>query len=287
MKRALSIIFVLCIILSCIPAAGAAGAAGDPAVSLSKVKAAPGDDISVDIVLSDNPGISTCTFGVEYDSNVLTLNSVRAAAAVGGSFVFEKRGVWFSESDTSYSGTFFTLDFTVAKDAATGVYPVTVVCDDGDISNSAEEDVSFRIIPGSVTVSSGSTYTLTIGGTVTEYAAGETVNISAETFYTANHLYYRFTGWSGDTDVLSDAAQAEASFTMPEKDIVLEKEYLVIGDVNGDGSVNAIDLNLMRRAMVGLYHKTAGMDINKDDNLNSIDLNLFRRMLVGLYAPAK
>ena len=133
----------------------------------------------------------------------------------------------------------------------------------------------------------GSTYTVTIGGTAVEYAAGETVKISAETFYTANHLYYRFTGWSGDTDVLGDATQAEASFTMPEKDIVLEKEYLVIGDVNGDGSVNAIDLNLMRRAMVGLYHKTAGMDINKDDNLNSIDLNLFRRMLVGLYAPAK
>ena len=122
MKRAFSIIFVLCIILSLIPAADAAG---DPAVSLSKVKAAPGDDISVDIVLSDNPGINTCTFGVEYDSNVLTLNSVRAAEAVGGSFVFEKRGVWFSESDTSYSGTFFTLDFTVAKGAATGAVSYT------------------------------------------------------------------------------------------------------------------------------------------------------------------
>ena len=133
----------------------------------------------------------------------------------------------------------------------------------------------------------GATHTLTIGGTATEYAAGETVNISAETFYTANHLYYRFTGWSGDTDVLSDATQAEASFTMPEKDIVLEKEYLIIGDFNGDGDVNAIDLNLMRRALIGLYNKTASMDVNKDDELNAIDLNLFRRMLIGLYAPTK
>ena len=133
----------------------------------------------------------------------------------------------------------------------------------------------------------GATHTLTIGGTATEYAAGETVNISAETFYTANHLYYRFTGWSGDTDVLSDATQAEISFTMPEKDIVLEKEYLIIGDFNGDGDVNAIDLNLMRRALIGLYNKTASMDVNKDDELNAIDLNLFRRMLIGLYAPTK
>ena len=284
MKRALSIIFVLCIILSCIPAAGAAG---DPVISLSKVKAAPGDDISVDIVFSDNPGINTCTFGVEYDSNVLTLNSVRAAEDIGGSFVFEKRGVWFSESDISYSGTFFTLDFTVADGAASGVYPVTVICNEGDISNSAEEDVAFRIISGSVTVSSGSSYTLTIGGTAVEYAAGETVNISAEALYTENHLYYRFAGWSGDTDVLSDAAQAEASFTMPEKDIVLEKNYIVIGDANGDGRINSSDVNLMRRVMVGLYSRTPNMDINYDDRLNSTDVNLIRRMLVGLYAPAK
>ena len=74
---------------------------------------------------------------------------------------------------------------------------------------------------------------------------------------------------------------------MPEKDIVLEKEYLIIGDFNGDGDVNAIDLNLMRRALIGLYNKTASMDVNKDDELNAIDLNLFRRMLIGLYAPTK
>ena len=56
---------------------------------------------------------------------------------------------------------------------------------------------------------------------------------------------------------------------------------------NGDGDVNAIDLNLMRRALIGLYNKTASMDVNKDDELNAIDLNLFRRMLIGLYAPTK
>ena len=43
----------------------------------------------------------------------------------------------------------------------------------------------------------------------------------------------------------------------------------------------------MRRALIGLYNKTASMDVNKDDELNAIDLNLFRRMLIGLYAPTK
>ena len=141
----------------------------------------------------------------------------------------------------------------MAKGAATGVYPVTVICGEGDISNSAEEDVAFRIIPGSVTVASGSSYTLTIGGTATEYAAGETVNISAETFYTANHLYYRFTGWSGDTDVLGDATQAEISFTMPEKDIVLEKEYLIIGDFFFDFYWQRLYFHLKKLALIFIF----------------------------------
>ena len=57
---------------------------------------------------------------------------------------------------------------------------------------------------------------------------------------------------------------------------------------SGDGEVNAIDLNLMRRHLVGLYKaNTSVIDINADDNVNAIDLNLMRRMLVGLYKPEK
>ena len=75
---------MLCIILSLIPAADAAG---DPAVSLSKVKAAPGDDISVDIVLSDNPGINTCTclLYTSYTDEVSDSEPGSAAFSTGGS----------------------------------------------------------------------------------------------------------------------------------------------------------------------------------------------------------
>ena len=75
---------------------------------------------------------------------------------------------------------------------------------------------------------------------------------------------------------------------MPKRDLTLESEYIVVGDASGDGEVNAIDLNLMRRHLVGLYKaNTSVIDINADDNVNAIDLNLMRRMLVGLYKPEK
>ena len=72
---------------------------------------------------------------------------------------------------------------------------------------------------------------------------------------------------------------------MPAKDVTLTSNYIIIGDANEDGEVNAIDLNLFRRMLVGLYGKKDCMNINNDEDLNAIDLNLFRRMLVGLYTP--
>ncbi len=39
--------------------------------------------------------------------------------------------------------------------------------------------------------------------------------------------------------------------------------------------------------MIGLYPRNDSVDINYDDNMNSIDLNLMRRMMIGLYIPTK
>ena len=137
-------------------------------------------------------------------------------------------------------------------------------------------------------VTSGETtkYTVTVDGVETEYEVGATVSLNKE-FYRDKGLSYRFDAWSGDTDVLADATVGVTEFTMPAKNVTLNSSYIIIGDANGDGSVNAIDVNLMRRMLVGLYGKNYCMDINGDDNLNAIDVNLFRRMLVGLYTPEK
>ena len=127
-------------------------------------------------------------------------------------------------------------------------------------------------------------YTATIDGVATEYEVGATVSLN-KPFYREGICAYRFVTWSGDTDVLADATAGVTEFTMPAKDVTLTSAYMIIGDANEDGEVNAIDLNLFRRMLVGLYGKKECMNINNDEDLNAIDLNLFRRMLVGLYAP--
>ncbi|MGN1082764.1 MAG: dockerin type I domain-containing protein, partial [Candidatus Avispirillum sp.] len=57
----------------------------------------------------------------------------------------------------------------------------------------------------------------------------------------------------------------------------------ILGDVNGDGKINGIDLNYLKRALSGSYNINAAMDINGDGKVNGTDVNLFKRFLAGSY----
>ncbi|MGM9635629.1 MAG: dockerin type I domain-containing protein [Candidatus Avispirillum sp.] len=130
------------------------------------------------------------------------------------------------------------------------------------------------------------TYTVTIDGVATEYAAGETVSLSKE-FYVEEGKGYRFAGWSGDTDVLEDASIGVTSFTMPARSITLTSSYVVVGDANSDGKINGTDINFMKRIIAGTYSTSLSMDINGDGSWNGTDANLLKRILSGAYTPAK
>ena len=284
MKKALACL--VCAVLAALSLPLFAAAAGEAVINVSSVSAHAGEAVDVTVDFSGNPGINTCTFSVEYDEAALTLDSVSASEAIGGTFVYVSRGVWFAESDTAYNGTFFTLHFTVKDSVAPGSYPVSISYAEGDISNANEADVNFDISAGGVTVVSAGKYTLTMDGVAGEYFAGETVSLNAE-FYTDGQNGYRFAYWSGDTDVLADTSASEISFTMPEKDITLTKNYIMVGDANGDGRVNGTDTNYMKRALTGDLTGTSAMDINLDERWNGTDANLLKRILVGSYVPEK
>ena len=128
-------------------------------------------------------------------------------------------------------------------------------------------------------------YKLTLDGVTFEYSSGETVTLKAE-FYTDGQYGYRFAYWSGDTDVISiDTTAAEITFTMPDNDITLTKNYVMIGDANGDGRINGTDTNYMKRTVTGDLMGTSSLDINLDGRWNGTDANILKRILVGSYVP--
>lgn len=135
-------------------------------------------------------------------------------------------------------------------------------------------------------LSDTSAYTVTVDGVATQYNVGDTVELN-KAFYVEDDLGHRFISWDGDTDVLADVTAGVTSFVMPAKDVVLNSKYVVVGDLNGDGNINAIDSNIMKKINAGAADEVAAADINKDGNINAIDASLMLKILLGSYIPEK
>ena len=73
---------------------------------------------------------------------------------------------------------------------------------------------------------------------------------------------------------------ASDTFNVKIAEVVIDH---IIGDANGDGNVNGIDINYMKRALSGTFEKNIAMDINGDGKVNGTDINLLKRYLVGSY----
>ncbi len=148
-KRILSIVLALLFVLSLLPTAYATGT---PTITVESATAAPGDQITLDVSISNNPGINTFSLGFEYDTTRLSLTGVTKAAALGGQFAYSKKAVWLNSEDTTYNGSILKLSFTVLASAADGDASVAVTYSAGDIANYNEDDVNFSLVAGKVTV---------------------------------------------------------------------------------------------------------------------------------------
>lgn len=127
-------------------------ATDEPIISVSSASAMPGDVIQLPVEISGNPGINTFSLGFEIDSDKLQLLEVKKAAELGGQFVYKKKAVWLSDSDTLYNGQLLILKLKVIDQATDGISQVKITYAPGDIANYQEQDVYFSVEPGFVFV---------------------------------------------------------------------------------------------------------------------------------------
>lgn len=87
-----------------------------------------------------------------------------------------------------------------------------------------------------------------------------------------------------NTEVSTDIAETAGS-----KSTSNNKTYTIIklGDANGDGESDAIDLLLIKRSLLGTYklndNNTVSLDLNKDGSVDAIDLLLQKRHLLKTF----
>lgn len=134
----------------------------EPTITVSSATVNAGDEFELVVAFENNPGINTFALGFDYDKTKLTLTNVELNENLGGSFAYKERAVWLNNKDIKYNGEVLTLKFKVLDSAKGGETKVKVTYSSGDISNYNEEDVSFKVEPGTVSIGSNEVQTSVI-----------------------------------------------------------------------------------------------------------------------------
>ena len=175
MKKVLSIIVAMIMVLSVIPLSAAA----TPTITVSSASAEKGATVSLNVSISNNPGINTFSLGFDYDTSRLSLTNVAKSEGLPGQFQYSRKAVWLNSSDTTYNGVILVLTFKVLDNAPSGDASVAVTYSTGDISNYNEDDVDFTLVSGKVSIGGGSVAqgTITVSS-VSSAAPSSEVNVN-------------------------------------------------------------------------------------------------------------
>lgn len=166
MKRAKTFIaLILCFVLTA-ACSVCAFAAGSPVITLSNVSANPGESVTVDIKISNNPGIMAMAFCVTYDSGIFEYTDyTRGYPSSCTVKDHPDKGhvavVCDESSDKATDGTIISLSFKIKDNASAGKFSVAMANINrnkygyklnNSFSNSNQQYVVPTVTNGSITV---------------------------------------------------------------------------------------------------------------------------------------
>ena len=161
MKRCLSILLAMIMVL--MPATAALAVEGDASalnLVIGTTTAKAGDTVELTVEITNNPGIYYLGMYFDYDTEALTLQSVRNESDL--TYVGGKQHIWYANGiDNSYGdGTLATLTFVVNEGAADGDYEIGILTDWAECYNADEDDVSITFGKGVIKVCSHASTTV-------------------------------------------------------------------------------------------------------------------------------
>lgn len=139
--------------------AGSVIAVADPEFSVTSAQGQIGEDIAVNINISNNPGIISLRLNIQYDSSVLELKEATpknyASTSFGplGNNPFVLSWEDAIHDNTTTNGTIAQLVFTIKEDATVGNTSISITYDPEDVFNQDFHNVHFETIAGVVAVS--------------------------------------------------------------------------------------------------------------------------------------
>ena len=215
-------------------------AVNTPKLVLSSRDAFVGQTLDVTISLENNPGIAIMNFAMKYDSSVLELVKITngtvlnspvhlTSAIQANPYIFNWSDYLAMENNTA-DGVIVTLQFRVLDEAAAGDTEITIT--PYSILNVNLQNVAFTTMNGILNIQSGLRGDVNGDGKVNAIDAA----ILSRVFATG------WESWLESNGILVTNLGADGvAISLANGDICL-------GDVNGDGKINAVDAAILIRA---------------------------------------
>ena len=135
----------------------------DPKLIITSVTAMPGDEVEVSVSLTDNPGIHSISFILDYDLALLSYIGLEDSGFTGWD-VSNYRWTWINDgsvfNNNSYNGEIVKLKFKVLENASEGESFISMSnCQMRNYIMEGDDIATFsifpEIVPGKVTVTTG------------------------------------------------------------------------------------------------------------------------------------
>ena len=131
----------------------------EPTVTVGKGTGAAGSEVELTVDLANSPELYAMCLKLTFDDSALTLTSAKSGDAMAD-FVYTNPSrlqsgsnfVWYANNPASGNGAILKLTFRINSDAASGTYPITMVCDSGNTYDANDNDVELVCVDGSITV---------------------------------------------------------------------------------------------------------------------------------------
>lgn len=166
MKRFLSVL-IAALMLTTLSAFGIS-AEEKPQMTVSTVEANIGQTVTVNVIVSGNPGMCAAALKPVYDKTALELVEMKFNTSLfSGNVKYGVKAVWSASADNVNNGIFLTLTFKVLDNAKIGISEVTIDNTDGYLNygavcNRKEENIKYKVVSGGVNIIEPNPPTMTV-----------------------------------------------------------------------------------------------------------------------------
>ena len=278
-----------------------------PKIKGNTVMTTSGNTVDIVFFVENNPGITSLVTNFTYDTDALSLISVKDESLFDGAgFVTSKevtqmpfKTIWsIGTKDSESDGKLVTLTFNVKDNVEPGLYEIGVSYDEEDVYNTKLEDVYFETVNGYVNVISEIVSTPSLTPITTKSAEPEsTPTGSFDTDKTAEPTPSAVVTPSLEptpSAVVTPSLEPTPSVVVtpslePTPSAVVSpsispiqsvtpspSEKIILGDLNGDEIVGLPDVLEALKLALGINEKTealvkaADVDENGEVNLNDV-----------------